>query len=139
MAIILVDSCVVLDLAKPDSEWFEWSASMMEHLDEQHSFVVNPIIYTECSIGYETIEEVESYFQELKLPIEPLPREALFMAGKVFVDYRRNQGTKSNVLPDFFIGAHAAINKYSLITRDIQRFTSYFPSVELITPHSHKA
>jgi len=111
----MVDSCVVLDLAKPQSEWFEWSASTLELLDETNTLVINPIIYAECAIGYEMIEEVEA-------------------AGKAYVQYRRNKGSRQNVLPDFFIGAHAAVRGYSLVTRDRGRFSSYFPSVALITP-----
>jgi len=130
----MVDSCVVLDLAKPQSEWFEWSASTLELLDETNTLVINPIIYAECAIGYEMIEEVEAFFDTLGFAIPDLPREALFLAGKAYVQYRRNKGSRQNVLPDFFIGAHAAVRGYSLVTRDRGRFSSYFPSVALITP-----
>ena len=134
MGIILVDSCVVTDLADPDGEWFEWSASMLEQLDEQHSFVINPIVYAECSVGYQTIEEIEGLISGLGFAIREIPREALFLAGKSFVTYKKNKGRKTNVLPDLFIGAHAAVGGYTLITRDKGRFSTYFPSVNLIMP-----
>ncbi|MDQ1362801.1 MAG: hypothetical protein QG652_661 [Pseudomonadota bacterium] len=134
MAVILVDSCVVLDLGAPDSEWFEWSASRLEHLDAGNTFLINPIIYAECSIGYKTIEEIERFIENLGLPVENLPREALFLAGKAFLHYRRNKGGKTSVLPDFMIGAHAAVKNYPLMTRDKERFKTYFPGVKLIAP-----
>jgi len=135
MAIILVDSCVVTDLADPRSEWFEWSASMLEQLDEKHSFIINPIVYAECSVGYQTIEEIEGLINELGFTVCEIPKEALFLAGKSFVAYKKNKGNKTNVLPDFFIGAHATVKNYTLITRDKGRFSTYFPSVNLIMPH----
>ena len=134
MAIILIDSCVITDLVNPDSDWYEWSANMLETLDDSNVFVINPIIYTECSIAYETIEEVEDLMAELEFDSREIPREALFLAGKAFLQYRRKKGQKENVLPDFFIGAHAAVGNYKLMTRDKGRFSTYFPTVELIMP-----
>ena len=131
---VLVDSCVVTDLADPQSAWYEWSAKTLEKLDREHRLVINPIIYAECSIAYERIEEVEALFEHLAFAVQPLPKEALFLAGKAFLRYRRQQGRKSGVLPDLFIGAHAAVAGYRLLTRDRGRFASYFPSVELIRP-----
>jgi len=125
---------VITDLTEPNSDWYEWAASTLERLDCNHHFVINPIIYAECSIVYDTIEEVESLIKTLDLEVKNLPRESLFLAGKVFLNYRRNQGTKSNVLPDFFIGAHAAVTGYKIMTRDKGRFASYFPNVELMMP-----
>lgn len=136
MAVILIDSCVVADLTAPDSAWFEWSASTLEKLDRDNTLVINPIIYAECSVGFERIEEVEALFEHLGFAMRPLPREALFLAGKAFLQYRRRQGQKGNVLPDFFIGAHAAVAGYRLISRDKGRFGTYFPSVDLILPES---
>jgi predicted nucleic acid-binding protein len=136
MAVILIDSCVVTDLSDPASAWCEWSASTLEQLDQNNTFVINPIVYAECSIGFELIEEVEALFEHLGFAIQPIPREALFLAGKAFLQYRKRQGNKSNVLPDFFIGAHAAVAGYPLMTRDRGRFSTYFPSVELIMPES---
>ena len=134
MATILLDTCVIADLAQPHSKWFEWSASTLERLDENHRFVANPIVYAECSVGFATIEEVEAVFACLGLTIEEIPREALFLAGKSFLTYKKRHGQKNNVLPDFFIGAHAAVSGYRLMTRDKGRFSTYFPTVELIIP-----
>jgi predicted nucleic acid-binding protein len=136
MGVILIDSCIVTDLSDPDSAWFEWSASTLEQLDQDNTMVINPIIYAECSIGFERIEEVETLFEHLGFAIKPIPREALFLAGKTFVQYKKHKGGKDNVLPDFFIGAHAAVAGYRLITRDRGRFGTYFPRVELIMPES---
>jgi len=136
MAIILIDSCVVTDLALPESTWFEWSASTLEQLDPNNTMVINPIIYAECAVGFERIEEVEALFEHLGFISKPIPKEALFLAGKAFLQYKKRKGGKTNVLPDFFIGAHAAIANYPLITRDKGRFSTYFPSVELIMPDS---
>jgi predicted nucleic acid-binding protein len=136
MAVILIDSCVVTDLADPDSAWFDWSASTLERLDRDNTLVINPIIYAECSVGFERIEEVEALFDHLGFAMRPFPKEALFLAGKAFLQYRRRKGQKGNVLPDFFIGAHAAVAGYRLISRDKGRFSTYFPSVDLILPES---
>lgn len=136
MGVILIDSCIVTDLSAPDSAWFEWSASTLEQLDADNTMVINPIIYAECSIGFERIEEVEALFEHLGFAIRPIPKEALFLAGKAFLQYKKRKGGKGNVLPDFFIGAHAAVSGYRLITRDRGRFGSYFPSVDLIMPES---
>jgi predicted nucleic acid-binding protein len=136
MAVILIDSCIVTDLADPESTWFEWSSSTLERLDPTNTMVINPIIYAECSIGFARIEEVESLFETLGFMMKPIPREALFLAGKAFLQYKRRKGEKGNVLPDFFIGAHAAVSGYQLISRDKGRFSTYFPSVDLIIPES---
>lgn len=136
MAIILIDTCVVTDLANTESSWFEWSATTLENMDQNNTFVINPIIYAECSVGFERIEEVEALFEHLSFASKPIPKEALFLAGKAFLQYKKRNGGKTNVLPDFFIGAHAAIAGYQLITRDKGRFRTYFPSVELIMPES---
>ena len=136
MAVILIDTCVVTDLADPESAWFEWSAGTLERLDQNNTFVINPIIYAECSVGFERIEEVEGLFDNLGFESKPIPKEALFLAGKSFLQYKKRKGAKTNVLPDFFIGAHAAVEGYQLISRDKGRFNTYFPSVELIMPES---
>ncbi|WP_019865350.1 type II toxin-antitoxin system VapC family toxin [Methylovulum miyakonense] len=134
MAVILIDSCIITDLADPSSDWHEWSAGTLEKLDGNNKMVINPIIYAECSIGFQRIEDVEALFVHLRLPIKPLPKEALFLAGKAYLDYKKRKGEKGNVLPDFFIGAHAAVSGYGLVTRDKGRFSTYFPSVRLIMP-----
>ncbi len=134
MEIILIDTCVVTDLADSKSTWFEWSATTLERLDQYHTFIINPIIYAECSVGFEKIEEVEALFIQLGFLIKPIPKEALFLAGKAFLQYKRRKGEKNNVLPDFFIGAHAAVSGYQLMTRDKGRFSTYFPNIKLIMP-----
>ena len=134
MAVVLVDTCVLTDLMNPLSEWFEWSVSTLENLDVEHAFAVNAVIYAECSVGFDRIEEVEALFHQLQFDVRQIPREALFLAGKAFVNYRKNRGTITGVLPDFFIGAHAAIENFRLMTRDERRFSTYFPTVNLITP-----
>ena len=125
---------MVSDLSDENNDWFEWCASTLEGLDDSHSFIINDVIYAEASIIYPTIEEFNEYLSVLDLSISSIPQEALFLAGKAFLKYRKNQGTKCNILPDFFIGAHAAVKKYSLMTRDKGRFASYFPTVDLIIP-----
>ncbi|MCX4024933.1 type II toxin-antitoxin system VapC family toxin [Endozoicomonas sp. SM1973] len=134
MSVALVDSNILLDLAKPDSDWYEWSASTLEKLDEHYTLAINSTVYAEVSIGFNKIEEYEEFISHCQFEILEVPREALFLAGKAFLQYRRKGGNKSNVLPDFFIGAHAAVKGYSLISRDKGRFTTYFPTVSLITP-----
>lgn len=136
MAIILIDTCVVTDLADSKSTWFDWSATTLERLDQYHTFIINPIIYAECSVGFEKIEEVETLFKQLGFLIKPIPKEALFLAGKAFLQYKRRKGEKNNVLPDFFIGAHVAVSGYHLMTRDKGRFSTYFPNIKLIMPES---
>lgn len=136
MAVVLVDSCVITDLADYESGWYEWSSETLERLDRNHTLAINPIIYAECSVGYERIEEVEGLFEHLGLAIKPIPREALFLAGKAFLQYKKRKGEKANVLPDFFIGAHAAVSNCQLVTRDRGRFSTYFPGVSLIMPDS---
>jgi len=134
MAIVLVDTCVISDLGNPNGEWFEWSAANLERLNQHHRLVINPIIYSEYSIGYKTIEEAEDVIQWLGFDVLQPSREALFLAGKAFLQYRGNKGCRNNVLPDFFIGAHAAVEQYQLVTRDMTRFSTYFPTLDLITP-----
>lgn len=134
MAVYLVDTCIITDLSDPGSDWFEWSAETLNRLDYDHHFCINPVIYAECSIAYETIEGLELAMEVLDFAVNEIPREALFLAGRAFVQHRRAGGVKTNVLPDFFIGAHAAVEQYGLITRDKGRFSSYFPTVSLVMP-----
>ncbi|MDX2506105.1 MAG: type II toxin-antitoxin system VapC family toxin [Gammaproteobacteria bacterium] len=135
MSIILIDTCVITDLSNEENEWYEWCSSTLENLDDSNSLIINHVIYAESSVIYPTIEEFNEYLSVLDFSTSTIPREALFLAGKAFLKYRKNKGTKCNVLPDFFIGAHAAVNKYKLMTRDKGRFSTYFPTVELIIPN----
>lgn len=134
MSPVLVDSNVLLDLATEDPKWFGWSSEQLERLAEQSQLVINPVIYAEISVGYETIEEVEELLTQDFFLREHLPWEAAFLAGKCFLSYRRRGGAKSAPLPDFYIGAHAAVRGFKLLTRDPRRFRTYFPTLELVAP-----
>ncbi|MFP4500905.1 MAG: type II toxin-antitoxin system VapC family toxin [Candidatus Hydrogenedentota bacterium] len=131
---VMVDSCVYLDIFTQDATWFAWSAKALADAADQGVVVMNPVIYAEISIRFERIEELEELLPQDFIEYRSIPREAAFLAGKSFVKYRRRGGHKSNPLPDFFIGAHAAVAQLSLITRDPMRFRRYFPSIALICP-----
>ena len=132
---ILVDSCVLLDIVTEDPVWFEWSADMLEkHADKSYLYI-NPIIYSEVSVGFKTIEEVEHALPSGIFRKNPLPWEAAFLAGKSFLHYRKSGGKSLLPLPDFFIGAHALIEDFVLLTRDTNRFKHYYPSLKMIAPH----
>jgi predicted nucleic acid-binding protein len=131
---ILVDSNVLLDLIKDDPVWINWSLAALEAAAIDGPLVINQIIYAELSIGYPTIEALEQFIAGTGLRMAEIPREALFLAGKAFANYRRLAGTKAGVLPDFFIGAHASVSGLSILTRDVGRYRTYFPGVQLLTP-----
>ncbi len=131
---IFIDSCVLLDLFTNDPDWGEWSESILEHYSQTNSLYINSIVYTEVSIGFKNIEEVESAISNLGVRVLEVPREALFLTGKIFLKYRSNKGTKHSPLPDFFIGAHALISNFELITRDLGKYSTYFPKLQLIHP-----
>jgi predicted nucleic acid-binding protein len=131
---IMIDSNVLLDILMEDKQWFTWSSGQLQRLSESHIFVINPIIYSEVSIGFKRIEDLEDALPSFFFRREPIPWEAAFLAGKCFVEYRRRGGNKQAPLPDFFIGAHAVILDMSLLTRDTGRYRTYFPNLELITP-----
>jgi predicted nucleic acid-binding protein len=130
----IVDSNVILDVAQSNSRWSAWSTGAIERLLDVTILVINPIIYAEVSIGYRTIEEVEVAMPADLYRREPLPYDAAFLAGKCFVAYRRRGGVRRSPLPDFYIGAHAAVRGYRLLTRDAAHYRTYFPTVELIAP-----
>lgn len=134
MSQVLVDSNVLLDVLSEDAAWFEWSANTLEYHAARGPLCINPIIYAEVSVGFERIETLDGALPPGDFTRLPLPWEAGFLAGKAFVRYRRAQGTRRSPLPDFYIGAHAAINGLSLITRDARRYRTYFPQLELICP-----
>jgi predicted nucleic acid-binding protein len=131
---ILVDTNVLLDLVEDDPRWAAWSQEQLDSASTIDTLAINAIIYGELSIAFERIEELDAVVAEATLRIEPIPREALFLAGKAFLQYRRRRGNKHNVLPDFYIGAHAAVMQWPLLTRDARPYQTYFPTVELITP-----
>jgi len=134
MSSVLVDSNVILDVVEDDPQWCEWSLELLNQYSETHQLIINPVIYAEVSISFERIEEFEEVLSSGGLKMVPIPKEALFLAGKVFIRYRRKQGVKTTPLPDFFIGAHAAVADVALLTRDKKRFKHYFPSVKLVSP-----
>ena len=131
---ILVDTNVILDLVENDPVWADWSQQQLEAASLQATLCINSVIYAELSIAFDAIEELESMLIQGEIHLEPIPREALFLAGKTLVSYRRKEGRKTGVLPDFFIGAHAAVAGLPLLTRDTSRYATYFPTLELITP-----
>lgn len=131
---LLVDTNVILDVIQNDSQWAAWSQAQLDAASLKFTLIVNPVIYAELSIAYRRIEELESMLASSALRMESMPREALFLAGRTFLKYRQQGGTKTGVLPDFFIGAHAAVAGIPLLTRDARRYNTYFPSLELITP-----
>ena len=135
MTAVLVDANVLLDIMTEDARWLAWSAEALERAADRHRLVINPVIYAEVSIRYTRIEALEAALPKAMFDREPVPYEAAFLAGKAFFAYRRRGGTKTLPLPDFFIGAHAAVAGYSLITRDAARYRTYFPKLSLIAPH----
>src|SRR5918992_2819265 len=131
---VLVDANVILDVLEDDPKWANWSIDMLDRCGGQGPLAINAIIYAEVSIGFERIEELEEALGEAGFKMLPIPKEALFLAGKVYLDYRRRGGAKTAPLPDFFIGAHAEVEELALQTRDPKRYRTYFPRLELITP-----
>ncbi len=131
---VLVDSNIILDVATDDPRWAAWSAGTLAELAEEAALVINPLVYAEVSVGFARIEELEEALPPGLFRREDLPYEAAFLAGKCFADYRRRGGERRSPLPDFYIGAHAAIAGYRLLTRDASRFRTYFPGVALIAP-----
>jgi predicted nucleic acid-binding protein len=131
---VLIDSNVILDIAITDSPWREWSSTALSGSAENRLLVINPIIYAEISVGFLDIADVDTLVDAAGLTREDLPWGAAFLAGKAFKRYRREGGERRSPLPDFFIGAHAAVRRYTLLTRDARRYRTYFPSVDLICP-----
>lgn len=130
----LVDSNVLLDILTEDPMWEDWSTNALADAAEAGPLFINPIVYSEVSMRFTTVEALEDALPAQDYRREPIPWAAAFLAGKVFLDYRRKKGTKSTTLPDFFIGAHAAIAELDLLTRDVGRYRTYFPTVSLIAP-----
>lgn len=131
---VLVDSNVLLDIATNDPNWSDWSGRALAESAEHATLIINPIIYAEVSIGYTTIEALDAALPTPMYQREALPWEAGFLAGKCFLLYRRRGGLRNSPLPDFYIGAHAAIGRLALLTRDAARYRSYFPKVEILAP-----
>jgi predicted nucleic acid-binding protein len=134
MTAVLVDSNILLDLMTEDQHWFSWSSKALANAAEDSRLVINPIIYAEISIRYSRIEDLNAAIPNAMIAREAIPYEAAFLAAKVFSIYRRRGGQKRSTLPDFFIGAHASVAGYNLLTRDATRYRTYFPRLTLIAP-----
>lgn len=131
---LIVDTNVLVDVLEDDPDWAEWSIGQLRAQAQVHELVINPIIYAELSLAFATVEALDAVIDKMRLTVADVPRPALFLAGRAFLRYRRTGGRKSNVLPDFFIGAHAAVARCPLLTRDVRRYRANFPTVELIAP-----
>jgi predicted nucleic acid-binding protein len=132
--VTLVDTNVLLDLVTDDPVWADWSLAQLEAASLRGPLSINDVVYAELAVRYDRIETLDGFLKDAGIAIAPIPRAALFLAGKVFVQYRKAGGARTGVLPDFFIGAHAAVDERLLLTRDVGRYRTYFPSLQLMTP-----
>lgn len=131
---MLVDTNVLVDVLQNDPQWADWSMAQLQAQSKVHRLSINPIIYAELSLTFSTVEALDAVISRMELDLLDIPKPALFLAGKAFVQYRRGGGARTNVLADFFIGAHAAVSGLPVLTRDTRRYQSYFPSINLVTP-----
>lgn len=131
---MLVDTNVLVDVLENDPDWADWSITQLQAQSKVHRLVINPIIYSELSLTFSTVEALDQVLDGMELRMLEVPKPALFLAGKAFVQYRRNGGVKNNVLGDFFIGAHAAVSGLPVLTRDTRCYRSYFSGVQLVAP-----
>lgn len=134
MTPVLVDSNILLDIMTNDPVWGDWSMAQLDQLGQSAALVINPIIYAELSVSHSRIETLDAVLPADLFQREPLPWSAAFLAGKAFLSYRKRGGDRRSPLPDFYIGAHAAVAGYRLLSRDRGRYATYFPTVALITP-----
>lgn len=134
MGTTLVDSNVLIDVLSADREWEAWSAGALATAAQAGPVAINTVIYAEVSIGFSRIESCESALDELRIDRLAIPAAAAFLAGKTYLDYRRHGGSRRSPLPDFYIGAHAAVAGLALLTRDSTRYRTYFPRLRLISP-----
>lgn len=134
MSRVLVDANILIDIATDDPSWGKWSADVLEQAGRGRHLVINPLIYAEVSVAFSRIEDLDQLLPSGLFQREDLPWEAGFLAGKAYLGYRRRGGARTSPLPDFYIGAHAAVRDYALLTRDAARYATYFPTVQLITP-----
>jgi predicted nucleic acid-binding protein len=130
----LVDSNVLLDVATRTPDWWQWSFRQLDVAAMNGPVVINDVIYAEISSRYPSVDVVNSVVRDIGVDLVPMPRSALFLAGKAYLRYRAAGGVRTGVLADFFIGAHAQVERLPLLTRDVRRYRSYFPTVELIAP-----
>ena len=131
---LLVDTNVLVDVLQDDPQWADWSIGQLRAQSKVRTLCINTVIYAEISLSFSTIETLDETVAAMALEIQEIPKAALFLAGKAFAQYKRRGGTRTQVLPDFFIGAHAAVNRWPLLTRDASRFRSYFPGMVVLAP-----
>ncbi len=131
---IIVDTNIIIDVLEDDPKWAQWSIDQLTAQSQAHALTINPVIYAELSVTFNEVEALDKILDEMGLILQEIPRPALFLAGKAFIKYKRAGGKKSNVLPDFFIGAHAAVMGCGIVSRDATRYQNYFPSVAITTP-----
>jgi predicted nucleic acid-binding protein len=136
---LLVDTNILIDVLADEQAWADWSIRQLRAQSQLHDLAINPVIYSELSLMYDSMEALNGVMHEMRLKYLELPREALFLAGKAFVKYKREGGVKHNVLPDFYVGAHAAVAQCSILTRDAARYKTYFPTVRLVMPSAEDA
>lgn len=134
MTAVIVDSNVLIDVLGPPGPWQAWSSSMLAATADEAPLVINPVIYAELAIGYAAIEDLDAALPETWIRREEVPYPAAFLAARCFIDYRRRGGQRTGVLPDFLVGAHAAVTGYRLLTRDASRYRTYFRRLDLIAP-----
>jgi predicted nucleic acid-binding protein len=132
--VILVDTNVLIDIATEDPIWAEWSLREFNAAAAIDELAINDVVYAELSVGYASVDELDRAIQRVGITLAPIPRTALFIAGRVFQRYRAAGGIRTGVLPDFFLGAHAAVAGIPLLTRDTRRYRTYFPELTLIAP-----
>jgi len=130
----LIDTNVLLDLVTNDAKWADWSIRQLDAAALKGPLIINDVVYAELSVRFAAIETLEDALDEARVAVAPIPRAALFLAGKAFQRYRAAGGMRTGVLPDFFIGAHASVVGIALLTRDAQCYRSYFPAIDLVTP-----
>jgi len=131
---LLVDTNVLVDVVQDDPEWSEWAIGQLRAQSAAHVLAINPIIYAEISLSYSSVEAVDEVLEKLGIELREISRAALFLAARAFAAYRKRGGSRTCVLPDFFIGAHAAVEGWPLLTRDAKRFRTYFPTLTVLAP-----
>jgi predicted nucleic acid-binding protein len=131
---LLVDTNVLVDVLQNDQQWADWSIAQLRAQAKLHALAINPVIYAEMSLSFSTLEALDDVVLTMAMELREIPRPALFLAARAYALYRRRGGSKEQVLPDFFIGAHAAVEGWPLLTRDASRFRTYFPTLDVIAP-----
>ena len=131
---LLVDTNVLVDVLQNDPQWADWSIAQLRAQAKLHALAINPVIYSEMSLSFSTLEALDEVVRTMALELREIPRPALFLAARAYSLYRRRGGSKGQVLPDFVIGAHAAVEGWPLLTRDASRFKTYFPTLEVVAP-----